>query len=130
MRNLRGWSLPQVATPHRRRRQQILWAEQHAACDIAVTAQEFRGAVHDQIRPQGQWLLIDWGRKSVIDHDARVVSMRDRRNATDIEYRQRRIGWRLKEHKAHALSQHVLQSLQFVSQEEMGNKTQLRQLIG
>src|SRR5215469_3739318 len=67
-------------------------AADDAAESVSVSTEEFRGAVHDQIRTEGQWVLVDGRGEGVIHDDERARAMRSAGQAGDVHYFDRGIG--------------------------------------
>lgn len=81
----RGDGLPEIIAPRPDGINELFWAHQRPRRDIAVPAQVFGSAVDDDIRPQGEWLLVDGRAKGIVYGHQGPVRMGQRGYTPDID---------------------------------------------
>ena len=73
----------------------VIVEHEHAADDVGVAVQVFRGGVHTHVRAEGQRLLVERGRKSAVHHQEGVALVGDVGRCTDVADPDQRIRGRL-----------------------------------
>ena len=80
-------------------------SQDDAAQAPALTVDMLGRAVHHHVRAQFQRVLVERRGEHVVDHEGRAVSLRDRRDAPDVDQLQRGIGGRFAEEE-HGVGPH------------------------